>query len=679
MSLELNKRCKVIDSYNFIPIPLSAFPKTFGLTELKKGYFPFLFNTKDRETYCGPWPSASFYNPDQMTTEGRKKFLEWYNGQTVKVFHMQEEMTTYCRSDVDLLRQGCIQFRKLFIEETAVDPFKECLTIASTCMRVFRRNFLKEGTIAIVPHQGYNPRYKQSVKALKWLRWIEQEEGIVIQHARQGGEKQIDHYRVDGFHGNHVYEFYGCIWHGCPTCRPNREACVPGSDVTMEETYHNTMFRADYLRQRGFNLHEIWECEYETQLKSNPKMKTFVDAIEIREPLQPRNAFFGGRTNAIKLHHVIRTGEKIRYIDVCSLYPWVCKYGEFPVGHPTIITENFGNLFDYNGLIQCRVLPPRGLYHPVLPQRINDKLLFPLCAACAAEENQATCRHSDAERALDGTWVSLELHKALEKGYTLMKIHEVWHFEETTQYDPSTKEGGLFADYINTFLKLKQEADGWPSHCKTEQEKLRYLEEYAEKEGIQLDQHAIDKNDGKRALAKLMLNSFWGKFGQRSKLPQTTFANNLSSYMELLLDQTKTVKNIRFVSDDVAQLQWEYDDEYISVGSNTNVFIAAYTTAQARLKLYSYLEQLDRRVLYFDTDSIIYVSTPDAWDPPIGSFLGDMTDELRKPYGEGSYITEFVSGGPKNYAYKVYSQDRQSSATVCKVRGITLNFSSEKQ
>ncbi|KAJ8039716.1 hypothetical protein HOLleu_13809 [Holothuria leucospilota] len=191
MSIKLNKRCKVIDSYNFIPIPLSAFPKTFDLKELKKGFFPYFFNTKEHETYVGPWPSASFNNLDQMTTKRRKVFIDWYNSQLDRVFHMEEEMRAYCRSDVDLLRQGCIQFRKLFIEETAVDPFKECFTIASTCMRVFRRNFLKEGTIAIVPHQGHNPRYKQSVKALKLFRWIEQEEGIVIQHARKVARSKL--------------------------------------------------------------------------------------------------------------------------------------------------------------------------------------------------------------------------------------------------------------------------------------------------------------------------------------------------------------------------------------------------------------------------------------------------------------------------------------------------------
>ena len=75
--------------------------------------------------------------------------------------------------------------------------------------------------------------------------------------------------------------------------------------------------------------------------------------------------------------------------------------------------------------------------------------------------------------------------------------------------------------------------------------------------------------------------------------------------------------------------------------------IAAFTTAHARLKLYSVLEQLDRRVLYFDTDSVIYVSKDGEWEPPTGSYLGELTDEP-----EGGHITTFVSGGPKTMRIK---------------------------
>jgi len=48
---------------------------------------------------------------------------------------------------------------------------------------------------------------------------------------------------------------------------------------------------------------------------------------------------------------------------------------------------------------------------------------------------------------------------AVDKGYKILEIHEVYEYEVTC-YDPETGNGGLFADYIDTFFKLKQEASG---------------------------------------------------------------------------------------------------------------------------------------------------------------------------------------------------------------------------
>ena len=55
--------------------------------------------------------------------------------------------------------------------------------------------------------------------------------------------------------------------------------------------------------------------------------------------------------------------------------------------------------------------------------------------------------------------------------------------------------------------------------------------------------------------------------------------------------------------------------------------IVKVTTCHARLKLYAELDKLQRDVLYFDTDSIIYASNGTN-DPPLGNYLGDFTDEL---------------------------------------------------
>ena len=93
----------------------------------------------------------------------------------------------------------------------------------------------------------------------------------------------------------------------------------------MLELYEETLARRRYLEKKGYRIVECWECEYERELKTNPTMRQYVDQINITEALNPRHAFFGGRTNAIKLYHEAEGEEKIRYYDVCSLYPWVNK------------------------------------------------------------------------------------------------------------------------------------------------------------------------------------------------------------------------------------------------------------------------------------------------------------------------------------------------------------------
>ena len=101
-------------------------------------------------------------------------------------------------------------------------------------------------------------------------------------------------------------------------------------------------------------------------------------------------------------------------------------------------------------------------------------------------------------------------------GYVIQHVHEVYHFEETRR--------GLFAEYVNTWLKIKVEASGWPSGCDTEEQRQAYVEDFERHEGIQLDLTKIAYNPGRRSLAKLMLISLWGKFGQRDNLMRVFLA-----------------------------------------------------------------------------------------------------------------------------------------------------------
>jgi len=404
MSLQVGS-ARLIDSFNFLPMALSAMPKAFGEPELKKGYFPPMFNTEENQSYKGKWPDASFYSPASMSPKARDTFYAWYNQQTGKTFDFQAEFMAYCESDVDILRRCCLKCRYLFIDETNIDPFAKNCTIAGACNRVYRTHYLKPDTIGIVPHGGYRRADKQSIKALKWLKWLSHNRNIHIRHARNDihGERQIGQYKVDGACGVKVFEFHGCYWHGCPKCIVKRGQLTADHMHTVKEAYTRTLKRKKELQQAGWIVEEIWECEYERQLKDDPQMKAFIDAIDI---MDPREAFFGGRTNAVKLQHKAANNEKIMYTDICSLYPTVNKYGLYPIGHPTILTENFKPISitegPYNGLIKVTVLPPRRLYHPFLQYRSGGKLLFPLCRTCARDQQRERCQHNNEERAMTG-------------------------------------------------------------------------------------------------------------------------------------------------------------------------------------------------------------------------------------------------------------------------------------
>lgn len=112
------------------------------------------------------------------------------------------------------------------------------------------------------------------------------------------------------------------------------------------------------------------------------------------------------------------------------------------------------------------------------------------------------------------------------------------------------------------------------------------------------------------------------------------------------------MKDIYLPSDDIAALNWIFKEEFAPSSRDTNIFIAAFTTCYARLRLYEEMEKLGENVLYTDTDSIIYASNGRN-DPELGNYLGQLTDELG-----GKHITTFASGKNNTFIY----------ITICELR-----------
>jgi len=313
------------------------------------------------------------------------------------------------------------------------------------------------------------------------------------------------------------------------------------------------------------------------------------------------------------------------------------------------------------------VRPPRGLYHPCLPMRSGGKLLFPLCNRCAREESPNPCMCPDSLRDLVGTWATVEIESAIRVGYSVIKLYEVYHFKERAQFDEIMGNPGLFSPYVNLFLKGKQEASGWPSSDMSDEEKAEYIRQYEAVEGIRLDEANISYNPGKRATNKLLLNSFWGKFGENNNHRTHKLVETAADVMKVMMNPGISLKGMHLIDSEHCMLEYNHSEGFLPEMPHVNVLIAAFTTANARGRLFDVLHNLGERVLYFDTDSVIYEYTEgdkSQYRPDMGDHLGQWTNELK----EDQYIQRFVSSGPKSYAFVTNDGERTT-----KLKGFTLN------
>jgi hypothetical protein len=175
-----------------------------------------------------------------------------------------------------------------------------------------------------------------------------------------------------------------------------------------------------------------------------------------------RNSYTGGSVEVFIPHNRIenifsKLFKKLYYYDVNSLYPTIMANTPMPVGKPIAFEGDIRNVFpDAYGFFYCQITSPDHLDHPLLQRRIE------------------TSEGIRTEAGL-GTWhgwvYSLEMDNAMKFGYQF-EILNGYQFEK----------GYIFKDYVEKMYNLR----------------LKY-----------------DKGDPMNLIAKLLMNSLYGKFGMR--------------------------------------------------------------------------------------------------------------------------------------------------------------------
>lgn len=636
MCITINKpRIRFVDSIKFIPMGLRKFPKMFGIESVSKGFFPYRFFTTDRLDYVGPLPDLSYFEIDKMDEETRTCFNTWYHSYDGVQVNLYRLCMDYCIDDVKLLKAGCLIFRKEYLDITqnSIDPFKQ-VTIAGSCLKAYQLLDMPKRSIAVLHDQGEEQYWKER---LLFQRYVESK-GYVVSM-----ELPFIVARKEG----HAIVLKVCLFNGCSMCY-TRFRRNPFNFQPMYELEYAFKLNVQNLTQEGVDVEVIPECVWREDCFTKVTLES-----SIRQPLCLRDGFYGGRTEPFKLYRKVQEGEKIRYWDYRSLYPSLLmgetypilvdsdnqpKPIEFPEGHPVRITDNFEPLETYFGFVFCRVHPPETeLYIPLLPYRSEGKLVF--------DNTKKT-----------GVWTTIELMKAVSLGYTIVEVYEVYHFKRR-----STR---IFRKYIERFYELKLRASGWTKLGIEEvDEQMLFLNEVYKRSGLHLHPDDIVKNAGKYAVSKLCLNSLWGKYAQKAVAREVYDTFERESFEELIFSDEHTISDVILHTPEIRTVCVQKKREFLSDPLSTNVALAAFTTAHARLRLYEAMEAVGEDLLYCDTDSIIFV---DHGSCPLktGPHLGDLADELEM----GEYIEEFVSTGPKSYAY-VTNMDHE----VCKVKGFSLS------
>lgn len=383
-----------------------------------------------------------------------------------------------------------------------------------------------------------------------------------------------------------------------------------------------------------------------------------------------RLAMHGGRTDSRRLlrewsDEEVNNGYYARYQDVQSLYPTVQFYDPMPVGHTEKIvwaedaqpsTEQVRAIF---GFVCVDIHPTRYLHHPVLVEIDPD-----------------TDRLVAALKPLRRVVIPTpELNLALDNGYLITRVHYSYHFEQSTE---------LFKDYFRVFIKAKLEASGVPSYIQTDEQWLEFQRYHRDELGIELERDKMVSNSGRKTGAKLLCNSLWGKFGERNhnsvwKMFRTGDQDDKvlemeNNWLEGFIDvnyhrYTRDGNAVGMVYSRCINPENENSNDVFNAKrrGKRNIAIAAMVTSHARCRLWTELNKLGNRVLYHDTDSIIYENSPFEYNISEGKYLGEWEDEC-----DGCPIVAFTSTGPKCYSYKKRKPDG-SLACDTKVKGFTLN------
>lgn len=646
-----------IDFMCLIPGSLKGIAQSFQL-ETQKGDFPHRFLKRDTLRYIGRIPPIDseddFYSLGWKKSEqDRKDVHDWYKEQCnvycscggectcmKKKWDCFAFLTEYCWLDVDVLANACQKYRTLLLESNStggawnpkpIDPF-QYLTQSQLAMQIFLTGFDSLPKIGVVI-----PRPKE-LKTNQFIYYHRLQE--------ENPDYTYIHYGTNSTRYMWLFEkrYIDCYCLDTATVHLFiTEEDIDKAPELIEywEEYKAKKFIGDVVVMYEHDLAMVTEYE-----------------INVSKLAGDRDFFYGGRTEVFSPYAKPKDDEEIKYLDVCSLYPTICSFAMLPIGHPEIIfgSKCLKERLDpnhndpYFGFIRCKVIPNKKDLLGLLPSKLESgKLVFDL--------NDKI-----------GMWFTEEIYLAMKNGYVISEIYEVHHFDSDNRSDT------LMRGYMESFLTLKQESEGWKklgasSDNPSEEEKDEVIRNLFESNGNigKVRKEVVKKNPVLRQVSKIFLNCLWGKFCQRKKSETFSELTSYKDYEALLAVPESKDMVFRQMNAGRWRIKYNKPEHLLPINRRYNIYLAAGVTAQARCYLHRQMLNIGPpRILYCDTDSIVFLNLKASPDLT-GIGLGKWTDEH-----PGEIITEFFALAPKCYMLNI--EDELS----IKAKGCIMSLENQK-
>jgi hypothetical protein len=684
---------KFLDFMMMMTDSLRNIGKAFKL-DICKGDFPHKFSKAEHLEYNGPLPPSDhpddYYNFKEMKSQleldesreyWKKQELIYctcYDGMCIcnkKKWNFKKELEAYCWIDVDVLAGACKAYRDQALNfsgnsdyawsTNGIEPF-QYMTQSQIALALFMQG--KEQNNIAITHEKIRPSFDPN--QILWMEnFMDENPQYDIQHAGNSFQEYFDietNTFVDGYckKNRTVFEYLNCFTDGCCVCYENEirlGAIHPTRNVKWDKVSAETYKRLNTLRVSNNYLNVItrWSHDKETYIQ-------FKEIPTLGNIMKLRDFFYGGRTEVFAAYaDASKLGDmEILHHDVCSLYPYVCSWKELPVGVPEIKFHknvererlNPNHPDKYFGFARIKVRPNSKDLIGILPSRQkaengDEKLTYDLFVK-------------------EGCWHTELIYLAMEHQYEILEIYEVWH------WPLMQRSTTLMRGYMEFFLRMKQEAEGWEKLGKDilngkqeadieDKDKKDIAEMIFNNNGgfARPRIEKVEKNPVLRQLAKIFLNCLWGKLCQKNASEYERFIYGYKQYLEICSNSMINLSTIKFrhVNGCVFKARYELTDNLQETNRFLNIPIAASVTAHAQVVLMRQMFKIGpERVLYCDTDSIMFIREK-ALEKLNKSGLGNWEDEH-----PNEVIKRFWALAPKCYMMEIDSDNTIDYHFKCK-------------